>query len=560
MGILWRLLVINLVGNLLVLLIMPLRLPRLLRRRRWVTVTVRGPLTSRPRRPRWPWSKPETSLAGLGKLFEALGKDRHLVGVVIRIEPLGAGWARLGTLRGQLRRLRETGKRVVAHLSGGGVREYYVACAADQMLADESAPLQLVGVAAEATFFAEALDKLGASAQLEYRGRYKSFAETFTRRDMSEAQREATDALLDRVHAELCRAVAEARKVDAEQAAALIAAGPYTAADAAARGLIDDVRYADEIPAWLGDARLRLASPAEWHRARLRRLHWRPLLRRRMVRVISLHGTIVTGEGGEAFRSVMGSGPATRALEAARRDRGTAAVVLHVDSRGGSAQASDLIWRQTARLAADKPVIACFDDVAASGGYYLACPATRIVAQPLTVTGSIGVVGGKFELSRLYQRLGVGVTTLVRGDAAAMSSPAHPYSEDEGRRLRGEIDAMYRQFVDKVAAGRKLERDRAEAAAQGRVWSGVDAHAHGLVDELGDVDRAVDLARELGRRHPGEKLDVRDVRPGPRRRGLLARWLLGSASLPPPLDELADAWALSGERALLLESISLRWR
>jgi protease-4 len=479
---LWRLLAVNLVGNLLVLLIMPLRLPRLLRRRRWVTVTVKGPLTSRPRRPRWPWSKPETSLAGLGKLFEELGRDRRIVGVVVRIEPLGAGWARLGTLRGQLRRLRAAGKRVVAHLSGGGVREYYVACAAEQILADESAPLQLAGVAAEATFFAEALDKLGASAQLEYRGRYKSFAETFTRRDMSEAQREATEALLDRVHGELCAAAAEARGVSPEVAAELLAGGPYTAADAAARRLVDDVRYADEIPAWLGDARLRLASPAEWRRARLRRLHGRPLLRRRAVWIISLHGTIVPGEGGEALRSVLGSGPAARALDAARRDHGVAAVVLHVDSRGGSAQASDLIWRQTVRLAADKPVIAYFDDVAASGGYYLACAATRIVAQPLTVTGSIGVVGGKFELSRLYRRLGVGVTTLVRGDAAAMSSPAHPYSDDEIRRLRGEIDALYQQFVDKVAAGRKLERERAEAAAQGRVWTGMDAHDRGLVD------------------------------------------------------------------------------
>jgi signal peptide peptidase SppA len=205
-------------------------------------------------------------------------------------------------------------------------------------------------------------------------------------------------------------------------------------------------------------------------------------------------------------------------------------------------------------------VIAYFDDVAASGGYYLACPATRIVAQPLTVTGSIGVVGGKFELSRLFERLGVGVTTLVRGQAAAMSSAARPYTEDEARRLGGEVDALYRQFVDKVAAGRKLERERAEQAAQGRVWTGIDAREHGLVDELGDVDRAIELARELGRRHPREKLDVRDLRPGPRRRGLLARWLLGSAALPPPLDELAGAWALTGERTLLLESISLRWK
>ncbi|HTM20604.1 MAG TPA: signal peptide peptidase SppA [Kofleriaceae bacterium] len=563
LGILWRLIAVNLIGNLLAQLANLGRLPRLLRRRRWIGISLHAHLAARPGRMRRLFARPETSLAELGSLFDKLGKDRHVEGVVVRVpQPLTAGWARLATLRAQVRRLQAAGKRVIVHLSGGGVREYYLATCADQILADESAPLGLTGVAAEVMFFAGALAKVGARAELEYRGRYKSFAETFTRKDMSEAQREATDALLDRVHGELCRAVAKARAVTPELAAELLAGGPYMPAVAAHKGLIDDVRYADEIPAWLGDAEMRLASPAEWRRGRLRPLHWRPLLRRRAVRIISLHGTIVAGEGGELGRPALGAGPAARALDAARRDRGTAAVVLHVDSRGGSAQGSDLIWRQAVRLAADKPVVAYFDDVAASGGYYLSCAATKIVCQPLTLTGSIGVVGGKLEISGLLERAGIGVAVMQRGEAAGMDSASRPYSEEERRRLAEEIEALYRQFVDKVAAGRKLPRERAEAVAQGRVWSGLDAREHGLVDELGDVEAAIELAKQLGRRRPGERLVVRDVRPGPRSRSLLARWLLGAGALalPPPLDELAEGWSLAGERALLLPPVTLRWR
>ncbi len=548
------------------------------RRPRWVSITVKDPMPSRPGPRRRLFGGAGTvSLAHLDALAVRLVRDPRLCGVVFRLESVPTGWARLESLRGVLARLRTGGKRVVVHLSSPSTREYLVASAGDTIVMDESGPLTLTGLAAQASFFGGALAKVGARFEVAYRGAYKSFAETFSRADMSPAHREALDAILDRLDGEARRMVASGRGVDAARAGDILNGGPYMAAEALTQQLVDGVAYFDELPELL-NARtptapvsmpVELPDVAAWLRWQYRSLRiphpWRR--RQRRVRIVSLHGSIVGGEGNEWPRSQLGSDAAVRALAAARRDPRVAAVVLHVDSPGGSAPASDLMWHEVVRLKAAKPVVAYFDDVAASGGYYLACAAHKIVAQPGTLTGSIGVVAGKMNLGGLFERVGVHTELLTRGPAAAMHSPARGFSDEERRRLEAEVDALYQQFVRKVAEGRGKSIDEIHAVAQGRVWTGADAHARGLVDELGGVDAAVRLARELAKlpappsdAPPGQ--GVEDSRAAPRRRGLAGRFFAAAAAqgiLPTLPAELDWVTSLTQERALLVVPWFLRW-
>jgi protease IV len=538
-GALVRLLLFNVLGNLLTLLRNLLRLPR--RRPRWVRIRIVEPLPARPPR-RGLLRRGGASLASLAELATDLIRDRRVEGVIVELTHLSAGWAHARSLRDVIARLAAGGKRVIAHLSTPSLRDYYVASAAQSIVVDESGPLALTGLAAETLFFGRAAAKLGARAEMEYRGAYKSMGEIFVRDDMSPAHREALDAILDRLHEEVVTAVARARRIGRDRAAELIEGGPYAAADALGHGLVDAVLYADDVPAWASADRP--ATGRAWRRARLLPLRWRPLLgSRRRVAVVPLHGAIVSGEG--SGRRSVGAEAAARTLAAMRDNPGIAAAVLHIDSRGGSAPASDLIWREVKRLAERKPVVAYLHDVAASGGYYVACAATRIVAQPTTLTGSIGVVAGKVSLADLYERLGVSSVILKRGAAATMGAISRGYSDEERRRLAAEVDGLYRQFVRKVAAGRKIQPDEAERHARGRVWTGVDAHGRGLVDALGDLEDAVRLAGELAGA-PAGRLVIHDAAVTPRRRSLLARVL----ALDPATEELGAVAELAGERVL----------
>jgi protease-4 len=528
------------------------------RRPRWVRLEVKGPLPSRPQGKRgWFSPRPPVSIAELARTAELLAADARVRGVLVVLRAAPDGWARLESLREVLARLRAAGKRVAVHLQGPGTRELLAAAAAETLFVDESAPLAVCGLGVEVTFFGGALDKLGAKAELAFRGKYKSFAESYTRSDMSDAHREAAEAVLDGAQRLAVRWLADGRKLDDARAAELLAGGPYPAWAARANGLVDDVCYLDEAVArWR--ARLPEAEaktmPAElpdvsaWLRFRARPLRLPGLFKRRgpRVRVIHFHGNIVDGEGAEWPRPLLGSEPACRALAQARKDPRTAAVVLHVDSRGGSASASDLMWREVVRLAAAKPVIACFDDFAASGGYYLACGARGIVARPGTLTGSIGVVAGKLSAEGLLDKLGLRVERLARGEAAGMFSPTHAFTDEQRRRLEAEVESLYRQFVKKVADGRKRPETDVEPVAQGRVWTGADAAERGLVDRLGGVDDAIRWARELAGLPPPRRLgdvrDVVDVRPLSRRGGLLRRLLASElARLPLVPDALALA-------------------
>ncbi|MBI5480272.1 MAG: signal peptide peptidase SppA [Deltaproteobacteria bacterium] len=541
------LLPLRLLGVALVnLLLLPRNLLRALRRRpAWVAVKLAGPLLERRPRRKLLRRPKGVSLEALADLGEEVRRDPRVRGVLLLIDAIDAGWARLESLRAQIAAWRAAGKRVVAHLSSPGNRELFVAAACDEILCDESGSVGLTGLAIEAGFYGEALRRLGVDAEVEAQGEYKSFGETFTRSDMSSANREATAAILDGVDRGFRDALAAGRSVDATRVQALIDGGPYLPEAAREAGLVDAILYRDEVPKRLETGESRIVKLGAYLGGRVR-WFWPGLRRRREVALLSLDGIIAPGRGSNLLVSAVGADAACRTLTALRKDDGVAAVVLRVDSRGGSAAASDRIWREVQRLAEKKPVVAHLGDVAASGGYYVVAPCHWIVAQPSTLTGSIGVIGGKLVVERLLERLGIGTELLARGQAAAMASARRRYDEAGREKLRAEIVGMYAQFVAKVMAGRHLDEARTDAAARGRVWTGADARERGLVDQLGGLADAIAEAERRARRRPGEEFRVVDH--APKREGGPLAGLFGDARALH--DALATLDSLTSERVL----------
>lgn len=531
--------------------LLPWNLMKLLRRRpRWIAVSLGGTLLQRSRQ-QW-LRRSALSIAELEKLRRVLARDRRVEGIVLYIDHLRAGWAKLSELRQVIAGWRALGKRVIAHLSSPGNREYYVATACDQILMDESGSLALTGLAIESSFYGEALRRAGIEPQLEHRGEFKSFAETFTRADMSPAHRQALDAILDGLGEELVSAIASGRQRDADASRELVNSGPYLPAAALATGLVDEICYRDQLADRLRAGRTSRLATHRSYLASRPAWYWPGLIRgQRQIAVLSLEGTIAAGETRDRMIRTCGADTAARALTALRRTRSVAAVVLHVDSRGGSAAASDLIWHAVARLAGEKPVIAHLGDVAASGGYYLVAPCHWIVAPPVTLTGSIGAVAGKFAVEGLLRNLGIGTELLRRGRAAGMSSVRLGYDEVGWERLRCQLEGVYQQFMARVASGRQKDLAEVEEVARGRAWTGADAKSRGLIDQLGTLEDAVKVAAERARRRETEKLVVRDFTPQ-YRRGWLGLVTHAPASFEEGIEALVGSLApLLGESVLL---------
>jgi protease IV len=520
----------------------------------YVRVELGGPYPEhRARRP-W-WAKQPPSIEDLRRQLRLIAASRQAAGIVVTIRDLHAGLASLQSLRSAFAAYRTTGGRVIFYLPQASTRLYYLASAADSVVMPESGTLDVVGLTLEATFMADALARIGITGEFERIAEYKSAVEPLTRSSMSEPMREAWNAILDAVLDDITGEIATARRMTSGAVRALIDQAPYSAAAARDAGLIDAVLYEDELPAYLAAGRGRTPVILPWRRARrrLRRpFRWRMPVR--AVAVISVKGAIQMGEsrarpplsipllGGEAA----GHATVTRALRAVERNPLYGAIILSVDSPGGSALASDLIWREADRVGRNKPVVAYLGNVAASGGYYVAAGARRIISQPGTITGSIGVISGKFNVRGALEHIGVYREILTRGAAAAISSPFVPFSSDERRRLRIQTEEIYDRFVDRVAAGRRMSRDRVLEIARGRVWTGRQAHGHGLVDALGDFPTAVTIAKELMGVPTSWDVPVVPIQP-PHAAPL---WTRG------PLADLGEAWTglagLLDERVLAL--------
>ncbi len=483
----------------------------------------------------------EASLEGMAVMLERLGDDRRVRGVIVRFDALQAGPSALYSLRRMLLELRDKGKRVIAWLPSAGTWDYYLASACDEIILPPAGRLSALGLRSEALFLKETLALAGVEADLEAIAEYKVSPDTFRRSTMTEPHREMLDAILDGYFAEIISAVAEGRGLDQSRIRELIDTMPLTPGEAVEAGLIDAVLYEDELAAHLSSATSELDEVAllTWQDAArwLRRpARWTT---RQRIGVVPLEGVIVPGRSRRVpsplplplpFEAQAGSETIIRALRRAEADERIAAVIFHVETPGGSALASDLICREVRRLRERKPVVVLMGGQAASGGYYVSALADRIVARPTTLTGSIGIWGGKFVLADLYDRLGIGRKAMQRGAMAGLYSEMTPFSEEERALVRRDMGETYARFKACVAEGREMSEEQVEEIARGRVWTGAQALDVGLVDALGDFETVLAAAKELAGLEPERDYTVVQVIP-PRRE-----------SLPRPFPAAESAW------------------
>ncbi len=465
--------------------------------------------------------------------------DPSSAALAVRIDSLPVGQGRVDELRSLLLEVKRR-KPVAAYLVGGSMKEYYLASAATVLLAPPSADLFPAGLSSTSFFVRDALGKLGVTFDVVAAGRYKTAPDPLIRQDMSEAQRESSDAILDDVFARQVRGIAEARRLPEERVRALIDVGVFSAEQAVAAGLVDATAWPDEVGNALSQ---RAGQPVHlvrgWDRSKPRAAdRWGP---RKVIALVRLEGVIATGKNRSdplGALAIAGADTVVRLLQRATEDDEVVAIVLRVDSPGGDALASDLIWREVMRARrAGKPVVVSMGDVAASGGYLASVAADAILAEPSTLTGSIGVFTVKPDLSGLLARIGVSDVTLKRGEHADLRTPTRRWTADERRLVAQQVQAFYELFLDRVAAGRKIAKDDVERVAAGRVWTGAQARERGLIDGIGSLEDAVRLARERAGYSPGAELGVRRFEPPRSLLGDLGR-ALGTRAESPLLSAL----------------------
>ena len=433
------------------------------------------------------------SLRTLVESLERAADDPKVSGVLVRVSSLPtSGWGQVQELRNAITRFRASGKPAYAHLEFCGNKEYYLATACTKVYAVPTALLDITGLETEVTFFRGTLDKLGVQAQFEGVGKYKNAPNQFTEKGFTEPHREQMEALLDSLYDEYVAGIAQSRGLGTEAVQALIDQGPYDAVAAKKAGLVDELLYRDQLLSRLSAAEE--VKPARYvKRSRSVSFDGRP-----RIALVYAVGEIIPGESQHSpfGGSFAGSDTVAGALRKAREDSSIKAILLRVDSPGGSGTASDVIWREVELARKKKPVVVSMGDVAASGGYYIAMGSDAIVAQPGTITGSIGVFGGKFSLRGLYEKIGLSKEILTRGEHAALFSEYRPWSDEERKRVRALMVAFYDDFIAKAAKGRRKQPDEVHAVAQGRVWTGAEAKQIGLVDHLGGLDVALAVAKE----------------------------------------------------------------
>jgi protease-4 len=435
--------------------------------------------------------------------------DRRVTGVIIRPTSSAALWGKVQEVRDAIVEFKRSKKPIVAHLEHGGDQQFYLASACDKVFLMPTASLDLTGMANYELFLRGGLDKLGTYPDVLHVGEYKTAANTFTERAFTPAHREMTESLNTDLYEQLVRGIAQGRHKTEDEVRALIDHGPYLPEDAVRAGLIDDLAYEDEIDdkVELGQGRTRVVKQHEYRNVGLASLG---LNRGPRIALIYATGIITSGASNtdSPGSQVIGSDTMVDYLRKARADDSVRAVVMRIDSPGGSAIAADVIWREVMLTREKKPVIASMSDVAASGGYYIAMPAHAIVAQPATLTGSIGVVFVRFVIKGTLDKLGLNMETVKAGRYADLFSPVRPFSPDEKKKLSELMQATYDGFVEKAAAGRNTTPERIDAVAQGRVWTGKQAKELGLVDELGGLDRALVLAKQHAKIPPTSEVEL----------------------------------------------------
>jgi protease-4 len=464
-----------------------------------------------PPRPFWQrfTARNRLSLKELGERFDAIARAPRIKGVVLHLRPVAMPMAALEDLRELVSRLRRAGKRVVAWAPFYTTGTYYLACACDEILLMPSGLVQPMGFATTGVFLADGLRRLGLAVDIVQISPYKSAGDMFTKSKMSDEVREQVTWLLDSEHRELGAAIAESRLVDMEGAKNIIDGSPYGDKEAVDGHVVDALVGEEQLPEHLARGTDAAAVIAPWERARTKIQTPAPKLNRgRYVAVLRIEGAIIDGRSSRLpvkppvdipFIGAERAGDLT-IVQTARQvaaDKRAAAVVVYVNSRGGSATASEAMRQALDVIGSRKPLVVVMGPAAASGGYWVATPGSWIVARPSTLTGSIGVFSGKVVTGPLWAKLLFNRETVAFGARATMESDERPYSEEERQIVQREIERIYSVFVDIVARARKMTVEQVEAVAGGKVWTGRQALDRKLVDEMGGLDAGVTKARAL---------------------------------------------------------------
>jgi len=534
----------------------------------------------------------ETLGSLLGRIERARDDD-SVRGLIVRVGAFGGGWAKVQEVRAAIRSCADAGKDTICILDGADNRAYCLATGADRIVLTPMGQLMLSGLRAEALFARELLDKLGIRADFIQAGRYKGAAEPLTRQNASSAFRESLESVLEDYYGQMLGAIAQGRGVPVSQAEVMVRRGPYTAVQAVEAGLADDVMFYDQLLSQLRDKHgskllvdkdyglpSRPGAGSSSTTSLFSLLMGTSVARRTSPRgaaiaVLYAVGPIIAGEEGLGLgEQTISLDTFVKTLREAVSDRNVKAIVLRVDSPGGSALVCDTLWRELRLADAKKPVITSFSDTAASGGYYLGVAGRKIFAEPGTLTGSIGVVGGKLVLSELLNKVGVNVVVIQRGSGSGFASSFQGFNQQERKKLEELIQDTYRIFLRRVAETRtELSPAALERVAQGRVWTGAQAYENGLVDELGGVNDAIQAAKEAAGLAPDAPVRILHL---PRSRSIVEYMLFGPGAatrvpspwgvgvLPAPLAEakgyISALLSLRGELTLCLMPAMVSFR
>ena len=421
--------------------------------------------------------------------------DDRIDAILLRMNLLACDWAKMTELRDAILDFRKAGKKAYAYIDEAPDfdKEYYLATACDRIILHPMGWLGINGIGGYVPFFKNALDKLGVRAEFEHVEEYKTATNQFTEKGFTPAHREMMESIYGDLFSDYVKTVASARKKSEAEVRGLIDHAFFQGENALKAGLVDDLLYEDQLQNLLQSGGLKLGRIASDAYARVSPASAGIGIGRRIALIYGI-GPILSGE---SLPQSMGGTTVARWIRLARQDKSIAAIVFRVDSPGGSSVASDVIWREVFLAKKEKPFVVSMSDVAGSGGYWISMAAHKIVAQPQTLTGSIGVLAGKFDLSALYEKLGLTTEKLAYGKEADIFSTFRPFSPEEKKIMKDEILWTYDQFLTKVAEGRNMTKDEVNAVGRGRVWTGRQAKEIKLVDELGGLTKAIELAKGL---------------------------------------------------------------
>jgi protease-4 len=486
----------------------------------------------------------------LASLIDALDQaqtDDRIEGAIIKIHSIGMGWGRVREIRDAVARLRDSGKRVVAYIDSstmGANKEYYLASVADDIFVPPAGAPMLTGLSSRYIFLGGMWNHANLEMQVEQIREFKSFGDQVGGLGMTEALREQANSLLDDINSEFLETISVARGLTVSEVQAIVDSCPATASDFVEAGLADDQLFIDQILVDLGDGeRVDTVSLSEYNRQGVSELLGNEQPK---IAIIYADGAIVSGKGGRRGLggASIGSSSLVKAFRLAAEDDEIEAIVFRLNSPGGSPLGSDHVWRAIRIASEKKPVVASFADVAASGGYYMAAGADLIVAEPTTITGSIGVVLIRPNISNLLARFDIATESIGRGRYSTIADTAKPMTEEELSLVREQMESTYQLFLDRVSVGRQMTVEEVDALGGGRVWTGKQALEHGLIDELGGLDVAIRLAAtEAGIADPDNISKIYLPERRPLLQELLSPLSRSAAYLPSGFEEFLDSVA-----------------